>query len=95
MLYDIVKSTNLDTRELITRTGLEYRGKGLPQICELAWKNSASSLYIWSNKGYCTIKKAESMKNISDKKTAVAVECSHSINGTIIYWTIPLSESNE
>ncbi|MCY1357882.1 hypothetical protein D9M69_443930 [compost metagenome] len=65
-----------------TRTELHNRGKGLRQIIETVSAIPSGKAIIQSNKGCYRI--SEGHETFNDRRT--------SINGTILFWQLPLSE---
>lgn len=68
-----------------TRTALEYRGKGGADIRSFIDKTKGSKLIMRSNRGMYTY--------LGKEKRDILRESKYSINGTIIQWIIPISES--
>ena len=71
----------------ITSTEQANRGKGIAQITQLARDNENSKLAIWSYKGGYIMGKGES----SAPRKIGAIQYGESIQGTIIYWSIPIT----
>ena len=67
-----------------TRTGRDNRGRGLPQIWWELRELGASGILILSNKAYLLWD--------GRKEREISYEFDQSIGGTIIAWTIPISE---
>ena len=72
-----------------TRTNLPNRGKGLSDIKSVIDKHGSGVVSIFSNKGHYIYrgKKGAVVDTTHDYK--------HSMNGTIVEWTLPLSEDSE
>lgn len=79
----------LEGEHTVTSTGAAHRGKGIAQICHLAQTTPRSRLWIWSNRGGYCIKRGQSMLHSQAPKSGVQVKFPFSINGTILYWSIP------
>ncbi|MEW9796643.1 hypothetical protein [Alteromonas sp. CYL-A6] len=69
-----------------TRTELGHRGKGGNDIRSFIDNNNRSSLYIFSNKGTWKYKSTPTKKGLG-----IGYNNKHSIDGTVIGWSIPLS----
>lgn len=68
-----------------TATELKHRGKGFANMMEVCKQVAGSELYVYSRKGLWTM-------TDNGKKNHNQV-FNKSINGTIIYWDIPLNQS--
>ena len=85
----VVVETALKDKKGVTSTQKIHRGKGVAQICELTQTTPGSRLWIWSNRGGYCIKRGQSMLHSQAPKRGVKVKFPFSINGTILYWSIP------
>jgi hypothetical protein len=77
----------VEAEQNITSTEQANRGKGIAQITQLAREDEHSGLAIWSYKGGYIMKKEKS----SATRRGSAIKYSESIQGTIIYWSIPIA----
>jgi len=77
----------VEAEQNITSTEQANRGKGIAHITQLAREDEHSGLAIWSYKGGYIMKKEKS----SATRRGSAIKYSESIQGTIIYWSIPIA----
>jgi hypothetical protein len=73
-----------------TRTKEIYRGKGGKDIRSFIDSNRNAKLHIFSNKGHLRYSNSN-----GDNEKYVGYNNKHSINGTIVGWSMPLSKSTE
>lgn len=87
-----LKSAQLNDSEIIneatqlmaTRTGKDYRGRGLGQMVNAITKEFSGKVHIYSNRGCYT----------NDSGTIQLREYANSILGTLVYWKVPLRIEN-
>ncbi|MBU0914329.1 MAG: hypothetical protein KKF22_17500 [Gammaproteobacteria bacterium] len=95
-----VHKIKMSTMVKETRTELSYRGKGGGDLKSYISKHSGSVLRIYSNKGAYTFKNKKlpvrsnslvnELEQTNNKKYETGYNNKHSIEGTVIGWSMPL-----
>jgi hypothetical protein len=77
---EMIKLAVLSNR---SRTGLAYRGKGLPQMLDFIKNGDTGGFRVQSGYGF--------FQYAAKTKTEVTQHRKHKIRGTLVQWTLPLS----